>query len=381
MLIEEVTLPRSIEGAGTATALALGHASDGPLDRAVLVTSIVDYERTFGAVSDVNRLWHAVRAFFENGGRRLYVRRMSTGGRDSQPERDPVAFRAALDAIEADPDARTASIVIAPGLAWDASGRQALEIVAGHCTRSQRRIALLDLPLDTVGKGGGGRALAALGLPATSFAAAYHPWLVVANPLGDPPTVQVPPSGFVAGLYSRTDIERGVWTAPAGRSALLKGAVDVAVTLDQAGTATLTRANVNAIRRFDGGPPVAWGARTLAAADQAEWKYVNVRRLVMFIEASIDNGLQWVVFEPNAQPLWVEVRREVDTFLNQVWHQGAFVGTRPQEAWFVRCGAGQTMTQDDIDHGRVIVEVGIAPLRPAEFVILRFGLTAGGAAA
>ena len=201
--IEEVTLPRSIDGVATSTAAFLGHATDGPLDRAVLVTSVrrlradvrwvADLRAAHAAhpddVPDVDHLWHAVLAFFANGGRRAYVRRMSTEARDALPLRDPAAFRAALDGIDADPDARESSVVATPGLAWDATGRPILEIIAGHCTRSRRRIALIDLPADAGGIAGGGPAIGALGLPSTSFAAAYHPWLVVANPLGDPPTV------------------------------------------------------------------------------------------------------------------------------------------------------------------------------------------------
>jgi phage tail sheath protein FI len=309
------------------------------------------------------------------------VRRLSTETRDPLPVRDPAAFRAALDGIDADPDARESSVVATPGLAWDATGRPILEIIAGHCTRSRRRIALIDLPADAGGIAGGGQAIGALGLPSTSFAAAYHPWLVVANPLGDPPTVLVPPSGFMAGLFARIDLEHGVWKVPGGRAADLAGAVDVGVALDQRAIAALTGANVNAIRRFGGGGPVAWGARTLAPPGELEWKYVNVRRLAIFLERSIDEGTQWAVFEPNDEPLWGELRRVVDGFLTAVWRQGGLVGTRPQEAWFVQCGLGSTMTQADIDNGRAIVDVGIAPLRPAEFVILRFALATAGAAA
>ena len=395
--VEEVTLPRSIDGVPTSTALFLGHATDGPRDRAVKVTSFGEYARVFGGIADlraahaanpdlvpaVDHLGHAVLAFFENGGRVAFVRRMSTEGRDALPLREPAAFRSALDDVEGDPGAREASVLALPGLAWDASGRPALDLAVGHCARWRRRIALLDLPADA---GSGARAVAGLGLPASSFAAAYHPWLVVTNPLHDPAsapdvpaTVTVPPSGFVAGLLARTDLERGVFAAPAGSRASLRGTVDVASLLDARSVAALTRANVNAIRRLDGGAPVVWGARTQAPAAEPEWRSVNVRRLCTFLERSIDQGTEWAVFEPNAAPLWVELRRIVDGFLYSLWHAGAFAGTRPQEAYFVRCGPGDTMTQDDIDHGIAIVEVGVAPLRPAEFVILRFAIATASA--
>src|SRR4051794_595770 len=393
LFIEEVAPPRSIDGVATSTAAFLGHATAGPLDRAVLVTSFVEYERTFGGIADlraihaarpsrvpaVDRLGHAVFAFFANGGRRAFVRRLSTEGPDPLPVRDPAAFRAALDEIDDDPEAGQASVVLAPGFTWGVAGRPVLRVVAGHSERTRRRIALIDLPPRS-GRTGAG-SLSGLRLPTTSFAAAYHPWLVVTNPLGDPPTVRVPPSGFVAGLLARTDIERGVSKPPAGQGAVLRGALDVSVALDATALSALTRANVNSIRRFTSGSPVVWGARTLAAAAAPEWKYVNVRRLGLYLERSIDRGIQWAVFEPNAQPLWTELRREVENFMLQVWRDGALPGTRPEDAWFVHCGLGATMTQDDIDRGRVVVEVGFAPLRPAEFVFLRFMTAAGPPAA
>jgi phage tail sheath protein FI len=400
VFIEEVAPPRSIEGVSTSTALFLGHATTGPLDRTMRVTSFAEYERTFGGiadlravhdahpdlVADVDHLGHAVLAYFDNGGRTAFVRRLSTDGHDPLPVRDPAAFSGVLGGLDVDPDAREVSVVVTPGLAWDALGRPILETVIGRCARSGRRLAIIDLPPNVALAGPRAGGAIAGGLPETSFAAAYHPWLVVANPVHDPvarpdapATVTVPPSGFIAGLYARTDLERGVFKAPAGPSASLRGVLDLAGAVGARQPAPFGRAGVNAIRSINGGVPIAWGTRTLAPGTEPDWKYVPVRRLGIFLERSIDEGTQFAVFEPNAEPLWAELSRIVEPFLTQVWRAGAFAGTRSQEAFFVRCGLGETMTQSDLDHGTAILEVGFAPLRPAEFIIFRFAIATASA--
>jgi phage tail sheath protein FI len=181
----------------------------------------------------------------------------------------------------------------------------------------------------------------------------------------------LPGSGAVAGAIARTDLERGVWKAPAGRGVLL--AVDgLAVELEPREHESLNAAGISTLRTMVGTGVVGWGARTLAGsqAESSDWKYVNVRRLLLFLEASIDEGTSWVVFEPNDEPLWARVRRAVEDFLTVLWREGAFQGSKPEEAFFVRCDRS-TMTQGDIDHGRLIVLVGVAPVRPAEFVVFR----------
>ncbi len=170
----------------------------------------------------------------------------------------------------------------------------------------------------------------------------------------------------VAGVYARTDMTRGVWKAPAGGEAKLHRPLSRHLTDSQ--TDELTQRHVNALREFPGSGAVVWGART--AADDPEWKYVPVRRLFLFMERSIERGLQWVVFEPNAEPTWAQVRLSVGAFLDNLWRQGAFVGSTPRESYFVRCDR-TTMTQNDINSGRLIVLIGVAPIKPAEFVIFR----------
>jgi phage tail sheath protein FI len=209
----------------------------------------------------------------------------------------------------------------------------------------------------------------------TKYAALYHPWLVIPDPypIGAPADYPIPPSGHMVGIYARTDIERGVHKAPANE--VVRGVVGLQRVLNKEQHDILNPypVNINVIRDFrpnNRGIRV-YGGRVITS--DSDWKYVNVRRLLIFIEASIDRGLQWVVFEPNAEPLWARVRRAISNFLTLVWRNGALEGTKPEEAYFVKCDR-TTMTQTDIDQGRLIVLVGVAPVKPAEFVIVRIGL-------
>lgn len=201
----------------------------------------------------------------------------------------------------------------------------------------------------------------------TSYAAFYYPWIRVFDPsIND--TRLVPPSGHVAGIYARTDVERGVHKAPANE--VIRGARDLEFPITKGVQDVLNPRGVNCARDFrtDGRGIRLWGARTMSSDGQ--WKYINVRRLFLFVEESIDEGTQWVVFEPNDGPLWARVRRSITNFLISVWRSGALMGVTQEEAFFVKCDR-TTMTQDDIDNGRLICYIGIAPVKPAEFVIFR----------
>jgi phage tail sheath protein FI len=187
-----------------------------------------------------------------------------------------------------------------------------------------------------------------------------------------------PPSGAIAGVYAKTDTDRGVWKAPAGTEALLSGVRAFTVPLTDDENGLINPLGLNALRVFPVVGPVVWGARTLAGADRlsSQWKYVPVRRLALFLEESLYRGLKWVVFEPNDERLWSQIRLNVGAFLQTLFLQGAFQGTSPREAYFVRCDASTT-TQDDINRGVVNVVVGFAPLKPAEFVIIQIEQMAG----
>lgn len=209
-------------------------------------------------------------------------------------------------------------------------------------------------------------------------AALYFPRLRVADPLKDFRLRPVGNSGTVAGLYARTDAQRGVWKAPAGTEARLRGVQELEYRLTDGENGTLNPLAINCHRTFDVYGNVCWGARTLDGADQqaSQWKYIPVRRLALFLEESLYRGTQWVVFEPNDEPLWSQIRLNVGAFMHRLFRQGAFQGQTPQAAYLVKCDK-ETTTQDDIDQGIVNILVGFAPLKPAEFVIIKISQIAG----
>lgn len=208
----------------------------------------------------------------------------------------------------------------------------------------------------------------------TSYAALYYPWMEILDPTAKPDpgaapaTLQLPPSGFAAGIYARSDIDRGVHKAPANEVVLGITKFRQNVTFDR--QSVLNPEGINALRFFEGRANRVWGARTMSS--DPEWKYVNVRRLFLFLEHSIDRSTQWAVFEPNNERLWASIRQSIEDFLITVWRTGALMGTKPEEAFFVRCDR-TTMTQNDLDNGRMICLIGVAPTYPAEFVIFRIG--------
>jgi phage tail sheath protein FI len=204
-----------------------------------------------------------------------------------------------------------------------------------------------------------------------SYGAVYFPWLTMVDPTGgSPDPVPVPPSGFMTGIYARIDSRRGVWKAPAGTEANLGGAVGLVTQLTDAEQDTLNPIGVNAIRFFPSSGIVVWGARTLATQADPEYRYIPIRRLAIFLEQSIYNGIQWAVFEPNGEDLWASLRLNIGAFMLTLFRAGAFQGDTPAKAFFVKCDS-QTNPQEQIDAGVVTVLVGFAPLRPAEFVVIR----------
>jgi hypothetical protein len=208
----------------------------------------------------------------------------------------------------------------------------------------------------------------------SKYAALYYPWLSIVDPTRrpdpttPPPLLDIPPSGAVAGIYARSDIERGVHKAPANE--VVQGIVKFVTNVTYDRQSLLNPEGINALRFFEGRSNRVWGARTMSS--DPEWKYVNVRRLFIYLEHSIDKATQWVVFEPNNERLWASLRQTISDFLLPVWRSGALMGTRPEQAFFVRCDR-TTMTQNDLDNGRLICLIGVAPTYPAEFVIFRIG--------
>ncbi len=200
------------------------------------------------------------------------------------------------------------------------------------------------------------------------FAALYYPWVKVANPKDEGKPIMVPPCGHMLGVWSRTDETRGVYKAPANETP--RGIIGLDYDCNFREQELLNPKGINCIRTFPNRGIKIWGARTLAETEKTEWRYINVRRLISYIEKSIEQGTQWVVFEPNDQDLWARVRRTVSNFLERLWREGALFGSTPEEAFYVKCDESIN-TEETMILGRLFVEVGIRPVRPAEFVVFR----------
>ncbi|WP_341878113.1 phage tail sheath subtilisin-like domain-containing protein [Defluviitalea saccharophila] len=250
------------------------------------------------------------------------------------------------------------SIMAVPGIV---DPNVQLSLVA-HCENLGSRFAILDIPREskTVDD-----VLAHRDIFDSHYAAMYHPWIISYDSLSKSNGV-FPPSGAIAGIYARTDQERGVHKAPANE--VIRGCVGLDCLYNKGEQDILNPKGVNLIRSFTGQGIRVWGARTCSS--NSLWKYVNVRRLFIFIEESIKANTNWVVFEPNSPALWARVRRTIDIFLNNVWRSGALAGNGPSDAYYIEIGPN-TMSQDDIDNGRLICVIGVAPVKPAEFVVFR----------
>ncbi len=265
---------------------------------------------------------------------------------------------------------------------------RALHDMAVELCVARRAVLLVDPPAEWVpGTGGSALSIDAVAnepprsLPtgdSTKNAAVYYPRIIAPDPLRQGVTRAYPPCGVMAGVLARTDVRRGVWKAAAGTDASLNGVSDLEVPLTDLENGRLNPLGINCLRRLPAVGPVAWGARTMRGADRLadEWKYLPVRRLALFVEESLFRGTQWVVFEPNDEPLWASIRLNVGAFMNSLFRAGAFQGRTPQEAYLVKCDR-ENNPQNDIDRGIVNVQVGFAPLKPAEFVIIHIQQLAG----
>jgi phage tail sheath protein FI len=330
-----------------------------------LCTTFSDFKKFFGDFSGNaahDNLVQAVYGFFNNGGSRCYVMRVLAEG-------DIPKFLINFEAID------EIAIVAAPGLAQNdtTAGKDTRTQLIAHCAiRTQNRFAIFDSP-ETV------ETSSALDLtlldaknpssilpPFTDFAAFYFPWIQVINPVTNGP-VYAPPSGHIAGIYARVDNNRGVHKAPANEPVI--GALDLKYAISKAQQDGLNPEGVNCIRNLNGNLTV-WGARTMGGDANADLKYINVRRTLLFIRKSIDQGTQWVVFEPNEPGLWQKITRNITAFLTNVWRSGALFGTTAQQAFYVKCDA-ETNPPELRDLGEVVTEIGVAIVRPAEFVIFR----------
>lgn len=284
-----------------------------------------------------------------------------------------IGSRAKREGLYALEDADLFNILVLPGI----TDSGVLADAAAYC-QERRAFFIVDAPPTATDVAAMVSVASGPDLPKSDHAAVYFPWTYVADPLRNGKARLTPPGGTMAGLYARTDGNRGVWKAPAGTDANLAGVQAVAVPLTDGENGSLNPLGVNCLRTFPVYGAVSWGARTLRGADQmaSEYKYVPVRRLALYIEESLYRGTQWVVFEPNDEALWAQIRLNIGAFMNGLFRQGAFQGSSPRDAYLVKCDR-DTTTQDDINRGVVNILVGFAPLKPAEFVVISIQQLAG----
>ncbi|NET46328.1 phage tail sheath subtilisin-like domain-containing protein [Okeania sp. SIO2B3] len=314
-----------------------------------------DFVLPSGETPGQNTLAHAVYGFFRNGGTRCYVTWITT----EESEVDGV-----LEDFEAIDEI---TIVVAPGNLVLGS------YIKDHCEKMGDRIAILDSENteETIDLSGTG-VVDTLKPFNSTYAALYFPWIQVYDPASNS-NIYVPPSGHIAGVYARVDGQRGVHKAPANETIL--GALELEYNLSKAKQDGLNPDGINCIRKLNGNIRV-WGARTLGGDANGEFKYVNIRRQFNYLRDSIDKGTQWTVFEPNDSELWAKIRRNISAFLTNEWRNGALFGTTPQEAFYVKCDA-ETNPAEVRDLGQVITEIGVAVIKPAEFVIFRLSQWSG----
>lgn len=378
--VEEVPGTPPIVGVGTSTAALLGVVDpklknpDGAeflmpllptsdkdrypltaLNEPTLITNWDQFKTKFGDIHTANRdLAHAVYGFLLNGGTTCYVVRVAD-------LKDAALVGAALKKLEAIDEI---AIVAAPG-ALEAAVQNAL---VAHCANLKDRFAILDGQLtETIDA-----ATIRGGAQNSDYAALYFPQISVFDPIVKKPAL-VHPSGHMAGIYARVDQERGVHKAPANEG--VRGALGLAYPVAQSEQTLLNPQGINVIRSFNGSILV-WGARTLGGGDpKPEFRYINVRRLVNFLRESIEDGTRFAVFEPNAQPLWQRIARGVTAFLTNVWRDGALFGLTPEQAFYVKCDAS-TNPPEVREAGLVVTEIGVALVKPAEFVVFRISQVA-----
>lgn len=337
-----------IQGVATSTVGFVSVSQRAPVAGPML--SFLDFQRLVGAAKVSPFMGQAVQGFFENGGQSCFVARIAAG--------DPL--QKGLDDLANE----RISLVCCPD---DSQFANAAAVLAAYCEKRKDCFAILQSAQAVVPD-------ATNRAPVNSeYAAYYYPWLTVPSVTGAG-SLTVPPCGHVAGIYACVDASRGVWAAPAGTNAALTGVTGLSQMVTDAEATALAANRVSVIRNVAPYGNVVWGART--TSENTQWMYVNVRRLAIYIEQSIGEGLQWLVFEPNGPGLWAAVQHSIESFLTSVWKLGGLVGQKASEAYFVECGL-DTMTQD-VEQGQLVIVIGIAPINPAEFVVIQISTLLGG---
>ncbi|AFY47158.1 phage tail sheath protein FI [Nostoc sp. PCC 7524] len=344
-----------VEVPATVTPIDPNIAQEGEIK---LCTNFSEFKKFFGDflpptgdTEGQNTLAHAVYGFFRNGGTRCYVTWITGENK----------IRSVLEELEAIDEI---SIIVAPG------NLALRDDIKDHCEKMGDRIAVLDSEKDITLSDP--KEVQKLKPFNSTYAALYFPWIQVFDPASNS-NIYIPPSGHIAGVYARVDGQRGVYKAPANETIL--GALDLRYNLSKAKQDGLNPDGINVIRKLNGNIRV-WGARTLGGDANTEFKYVNIRRHFSYLRDSIDKGTQWTVFEPNTPELWAKIRRNISAFLVMEWRRGALFGTTPEEAFYVKCDA-ENNPPEVRDLGQVVTEIGLAVVKPAEFVIFRLSQWAG----
>jgi uncharacterized protein len=363
--------PGNIVGVATSTACFIGKTDRGPVCSPRKCYGYIDYENIFGPASGVGDTALAVNLFFSNGGNECWVVRISENEIPSKVQ----DYKNAFSVVDSEVD--FFNLMILPkDNHIHALPPNIYNGMASVCCRERRALLILDPPAgwtnvqeatDPVN----GISSFSDGL-VRDFCAVYFPNLVIKN--ADGSIREIGPSGAIAGMMSRIDASHGVWKAPAGDIADIENASDLKLLINDSDNEILNSAGINAIREFQG-RIVCWGARTVDGADSlgSEWKYIPIRRTALFIEQSLNEGLQWVVFEPNNESLWAQIQNSAERFMHQLFNAGAFQGMKPDDAFYVKCDS-DTTTQNDIDNGIVNIQIGFAPLQAAEFIIISIQL-------
>ena len=364
VFIQEVTSEPRVIALRTATATAfVGPVVSGPSDRLVALHSFAAYVAQYGPIGGPeDHMGLALHTYFANGGDDARIVPVATALAHARDY--TLALR---NLAEADP---RIGLLVMPGQTWgqDVVHNDVIRAVVAFCEVTRQSMALIDLAPDIHLSDAG--SVRGLGLPDSEFAALYYPHVELSHPItGD--TIIVPASPMVAAVFARISRSRGVWKAPAGKDAQLTLVERMAISLTDQQRSILSPLGVNTLRELPSGISV-WGARTLSSDPQ--WRYVTLRRVASLIENSLSDGLTWVRMESNNETLWQQVKASAHEFMNTLFRSGAFQGSSANDAFFVRCGLHETMTDADVIAGRLVLHIGYAPLKPAEFSILELRL-------
>ena len=356
---------KPIEVTSPSIAGFIGMAQCGPVNGTpLLVTSYGDFQKKFGEYlpkdkyGEYRYLPMAVEQFFLNGGTDCYIVRLPD---TPTPEvlRGTDGGTGNSTGLCAFKDIPEISIIAAPGI----TEKTAVAEIVAHCESMGNRVCILDMPQ---GVSETAELQQLRGTVSSSFAAMYYPWIQAYEPL-EKCNAYMPPSGAVAGIYARVDKARGVHKAPANET--INGCTGLQFQFGNSEQNTLSPLGINLIKNLPGQGIRVWGART--CSNDAALKYINVRRLVIYLEKNILNNMNWVIFEPNDQNLWTKISSMISSFLSNQWKNGALMGSSESEAFYINIGLGTSMTQDDVENGKLICEIGVAPVRPREFITFK----------